>query len=216
MLIGSLPALPTHFADAERVPISRRALDERLKMLDPDAAKVLEQISEFLLWERQPLDRTDEEFCRHYDRIMADVQHRFARELIEQMMTRRTILSALRRRRQGLGPPAGVGWVAEHIARYWSHPDFRLSTQYPWIGEIYAQLNSDRPFELQRSLFDMAWRHMKHLSDQYHFSFEAVLLYLIRWEIVYRWTSHDAAAGHEKFEQLAADAMGEYANMFEE
>ena len=40
-LIGSLPALPVHFEDAERVPISRRRLDERLKMLDPAAAEVI-------------------------------------------------------------------------------------------------------------------------------------------------------------------------------
>ena len=32
-LLGSLPALPAHFADAERVPISQLRLDERLRML---------------------------------------------------------------------------------------------------------------------------------------------------------------------------------------
>jgi hypothetical protein len=53
------------------------------------------------------------------------------------------------------------------------------------------------------------------MADQYQFSFEAVLLYLIRWEIVYRWTRRDAAVGQEKFERLVNEAMGEYANMFE-
>jgi hypothetical protein len=214
MLIGSLPALPFHFEGAERVPISRRCLDERLKTLDPDAAEVLKQMGDFLLWDRQPLDRTDEEFCGHYDQIMASVQHRFVRELIEQIMTRRTIISALRRRRLGLGPPAGVGWAAEHIARYWSHPDFRLAAQFPWIGQVEAQLNGDRPFEVEQTLLNIAWNHFKRLADQYQFSFEALVLYLIRWEIVYRWTSRDEAAGRERFEQLAADAMGEYAKMF--
>jgi hypothetical protein len=215
MLIGSLPALPVHFEDAERVPISRRGLEERLKMLDPDAAEVLEQMAEFLLWDRQPLDRTDVEFCSHYDRIMAGIEHRFARELIEQIMTRRTILSALRRRRLGLGPPPGVGWAAEHIARHWSHPHFRLATQFPWIAEVETQLNGDRPFELEQKLLNIAWSHVKRLADQYHFCFEALVLYLIRWEIVYRWTSRDATAGRGKFEQLVQDAMGEYGKMFD-
>ena len=44
---------------------------------------------------------------------------------------------------------------------------------------------------------------------------EAVVLYLIRWEIVFRWTSRDAAAGQEKFERLVAEAMGQYASMFQ-
>ena len=39
MLIGSLPALPTHFEDAQRVPISKLGLDERMKVLDADAAE---------------------------------------------------------------------------------------------------------------------------------------------------------------------------------
>jgi hypothetical protein len=214
-LIGSLPALPAHFEDAERVPISSRRLDERLKMLDPDAAEVIRQLGDFLLWDRQPLDRTDDEFCSHYERITARVNHRFVRDLIEQVMTRRTIVSGLRRRRLGLGPPVGVGWVARHIAGHWSHPDFRLAARFPWIAQVDGQLGGDSPFELERILLGIAWKHAKQLADQYQFSFEAVLLYLIRWEIVYRWTRRDAKAGQEKFEQLAAEAMGEYASMFE-
>ena len=49
---------------------------------------------------------------------------------------------------------------------------------------------------------------------RYQFTFEAVVLYLIRWDIVLRWTSRDAAAGQEKFEALVAEAMGRYADMF--
>jgi hypothetical protein len=214
-LIGSLPALPSHFEDAERVPISSRGLDERLKMLDPDAAEVIKQLGDFLLWDRQPLDRTDDEFCRHYERIVASVNHRFVRDIVEEVMTRRTILSGLRRRRLGWGPPTGVAWVARHITQHWAHPDFRLAARFPWIVEMDAQLCGDSPFELERMGLQIAWTYVKRLADQYQFSFEAVLLYLIRWEIVYRWTRRDAQAGQEKFEQLAAEAMGEFANMFD-
>ena len=49
MLIGSLPALPRHFEDTEKVPISRLGLDERMKMLDTDAAEMLEQMAVFLV-----------------------------------------------------------------------------------------------------------------------------------------------------------------------
>ena len=72
-LIGSLPALPPHFEDAERVPISGQRLDEHLKMLDPEAAEVIDRLRDFLLWDRQPLDRSDDEFCRHYEQIVAGV-----------------------------------------------------------------------------------------------------------------------------------------------
>ena len=134
MLIGSLPALPTHFEDAERLPISRLGLDDRMRMLDTDAAELLQQMADFLAWDRQPLDRTDEDVCRHYDEFMRNVQNRFARRWIDDAMTLRTIVSALRRRRLGMDAPPGVGWLAENIARHWTHPDFRLATKLPWIS----------------------------------------------------------------------------------
>ena len=49
-LIGSLPALPWHFEEAERVPISRLSLMERLKMLQPHDAHVIEEMTDFLAW----------------------------------------------------------------------------------------------------------------------------------------------------------------------
>lgn len=215
-LIGSLPALPRHFEEAERVPISRLKLEERLKMLEPHDARVIEDMGDFLAWERQPLERTDEDVLRHYDQFMLTVDNRFARDLIRHAMTIRTIIAGLRCRRLGLGPPLGIAPVAARIARHWNHPDFHLGTQLPWIGEVDAQLNGDSPFDLERKKLDIIWRHAKWLADQYHFTFEAVVMYLIRWEVVYRWTRRDAAVGQEKFARLVTEAMGEYASMFAE
>ena len=213
-LIGSLPALPRHFEEAERVPISRLQLAERLKMLAPDDAQVIEQMGDFLAWERQPLERTDDEVCEHYHQFMKNVPNRFAREIIRQAMTIRTINGALRHRRLGLGPTSGIPPVTFQIARHWNHPDFHLGIEFPWIGEVDAQLGSDAPFELERMLLNIPWTFVKRLADRFHFTFEAVVLYLIRWEIVYRWTMRDAEVGQEKFEQLVSEAMGEYADIF--
>jgi hypothetical protein len=145
---------------------------------------------------------------------MRTFQNRLARQWVDSALTMRAILSALRRRRLGLGPPPGGGWSAEHIARNWPHPDFRLAARMPWITEVDNQLNGSSPFGLERTLLNLRWTYAKRLADQYQFSFEAVLLYLIRWEIVYRWTRRDAAVGQEKFERLVNEAMGEYAEMF--
>ncbi len=215
-LVGSLPALPLHFEDAERLPISQLQLDERLKMLEPHDAEVIEEISEFLVWERQPLERTDEEVLRRYDQFMETVDNRFAQELIRQAMIIRTVIAGLRCRRLGLEPPRGIAPVAAQIARQWNHPDFRLGTRLPWIGEVDAQLNSDSPFDVERQKLDIVWRQAKQMADQYHFTFEAVVLYLIRWETLYRWLHRDAVVGQEKFELLVAEAMGEYTDMFAE
>lgn len=215
-LIGSLPALPTQFEDAERVPITRIQLDERLRMLEPADAKVIEEMVEFLLWERQPLERTDEDVAKHAELFLETVDNRFARELILHVLNVRTIVAGLRSRRLGHEPPTTGTATARQIARYWDHPDFRLGTQYPWIADLDAQLRGDSPFDSEKMMFNIVWRYTKRLSEQYHFTFEAVVLYLLRWELVYRWTGRDAEAGQKKFEQLASEAMGPYANMFTE
>ena len=213
-LIGSLPALPCSFDEMERVPISQLKLNERLKMLAPRDAKVVDEMSEFLVWERQPLERTDEDILRRYEQFRREVENQLAQELIRDSMAMRTVLAGLRCRRLGLEAPQGVAPIAAQIARNWSHPDFRLGAQYPWIAEVDRQLNGDTPFDLERMRIELAWRRVGRLAEEHFFSFEAVVLYLMRWELVYRWTQRDAEVGQRKFEQLVTDAMGEFANMF--
>lgn len=213
-LIGSLPVLPPHFELAERVPISRLGLTERLKMLHIDDAQVIEEMADFLAWERQPLERSDADVVRRFNQFVAIVDNLFAQELIRHYVSIRAIIAALRCRRMKLDPPIGIEPLASQIVRNFNHPDFQLGNKYPWIGEVDALLNSEAPLDLERTTLNIGWRYSKQLADQFQFSFEAVVLYLVRWEIVYRWTQRNAAAGQERFEQLVSEAMGEYAEMF--
>jgi uncharacterized coiled-coil protein SlyX len=213
-LIGSLPALPRSFEEAEHVPISWLKLEERLKMLEPRDAQVIHEMGEFLVWERQPLEQTDEEIVRHYEKFLNEVDNRFAQKVIGNVLTIRTVLAGLRCRRLQLAAPCGVAPIAAQIARNWNHPDFRLGGRFPWIAAVEKQLNSDSPFDLERQRIDIAWRQVKRLADQHFFTFEAVVLYLMRWELVSRWTQRDAEVGQKKFEKLVSDAIGDFSDMF--
>lgn len=213
-LIGSLPALPRHFEEAERVPISKRRIAERMKMLEPHDARVIEEMADFLAWERQPLERTDQDVVRRFDQFMATVDNRFAQELIRHAVNVRSIIAALRCRRLKLDQPDGIEPITSRIARGWSQPDLRMGYEYPWIAEVDAQLNGDAPFDLERTILNIFWQYTNKLAEQFHFTFEAVLLYLIRWEGVYRWTQRNAEAGQGKFERLVSEAMSEYAEMW--
>ena len=214
-LIGSLPALPRNFEAADRVPISGLRFGARLKMLEPRDLEVVDEMTDFLAWDRQPLELTDENVLQRYTRFMGKISNHFARELIELAMTNRTIIAGLRCRRLQLDPPLGVDPVAGHIARNWNHPDFRLGGRFPWISEVDALFRRESPLDLERKILDIAWQHVCRLAEQYHFTFEAVVLYLIRWEIVYRWTKRNAEVGQKKFDQLVAESMDDYAEMWE-
>ena len=215
MLVGSLPAMPRHYDQAERLPISQIALQDRLRMLSESDAQIVDAILDFLVWERLPADRTDEEVFRHYLHAVNEMDHRFACELLHELMNLRTVVGSLRRRRLGLGPFPPFTPLAETIELNWKHPDFRLGARYRWIPSTEEILTSDQPFALGRTLLNYAWAYARKQSERFQFSLEAVIVYLLRWEIIYRWTNRDAAEGRDKFESLVTEAMGQYANLFE-
>jgi hypothetical protein len=212
-LVGSLPSLPSYF-DVERPPINRVRLEERLKMLQPRDADRVERIAEFLVWDRQQVDVTDEEVIDRYEQLLATNRHPLMREMISTRFEVRTVMAGLRRRRKDLTPPVGIRPLSTVIDRNWDHPTFKLEHRFPWIAEMDALLGAGDLTAVQRLLHDIGWRHWGRLAQRYSpFSFEAVLLYLIRWEIVYRWTRRDAPAGARKFAELVTETLGEYANL---
>ena len=97
-LVASLPAMPRHF-EVERVPITQPRLEKRLEMLKAEDAEVVGQLLAFLLWDRQPRDRTDEEVISHYNELMPRTKNRLARHIVAFQMDIRTIMS-------GSAPPA--------------------------------------------------------------------------------------------------------------
>jgi len=213
-LVASLPAMPRHFA-VERVPITQSRLEKRLRMLKPKDAEVVEQLAAFLVWDRQPPDRTDEEMVSRYRKIMATTADRLARHIVAFRLDIRTIMSSLRRRRRGLTPGPGMGPWVDHIRRNWEHPEFELRWQHPWIAEVNPLLGTTDCLAVERILLRVTWNHWAKLADQYFFSFEAVLLYLARWEIIHRWTTHNAPLGRERFQQLVTESLNEYVNLYE-
>lgn len=211
-LIASLPHLPAHF-DVERPPISRPRLEERLKLLEDNDSRTLEQLSNFLEWDRQSLDRTDAEVVSDYERLMNNIINPLIQELVNHRMDIRTIVSGLRRRHQGDGPPIGIGRLVDTIRRNWNQPQFNLQRRFPWIEEFDANRLSGKAVAAERVLFEATWQTWSRLAAEFTFSFEAVLLYLARWAIVDRWVSRNADTGRVRFETLIEETMGEYASL---
>ncbi|MGN6546402.1 MAG: DUF2764 family protein [Aureliella sp.] len=198
-LIASLPALPSRF-DVDRCPITWPRLEERLRMLEPEDQQTLTQLLDFLAWDRQPLERTDAQVVAHHRKLVETLEHRMVREIVDQRIDMRLIISALRRRRLGLGPPTKIGQWADLVRRRWNQPQFGLQVRFPWIAEFDRMLDSGAADEMERLILSTQWRSYVRAAANYHFSFEAVLLYVARWGVVNRWTSRNPALGRERFE----------------
>ena len=58
------------------------------------------------------------------------------------------------------------------------------------------------------------WAYLKKRAEDYSFSFEAVVLYIARWDMIRRWQQLQAERGRAIFETLVTEALGEYANIY--
>jgi hypothetical protein len=214
MLISSLPPLPPRF-ETDRLPISLERLQNRLRMLEPEDAEEIGRMFEVLRWSRQFEESNDAAVAKHYAELMQGVTNRLVREVLTVVMDARLITTALRRRRRGLGPPEiGIGRWLEHIRRHFNEPDLGLGYVFPRLAEYERMLEQGDVLNVYRGLLQATWAYLKRRADDYYFSFEAVVLYVARWNIMRQWQELEAERGRPIFEALVAEALGEHANIY--
>lgn len=217
-LLASLPWLP-RFDRAETLPISEKRLTERLGMLEPDDARVVNRGMAFWEWRRHPRERTDEEMWERYYRLNEVIMHPVLKDVIDFAVDLRTIMVALRRRHRGLPAPNanerwGVGQWVSYIERNWDDADFRLGRIHPWISQAGAYLNQGATFALERFLMEQQWTHIERAVPGNNFGFESVLAYLFQWRLLQQWLSYDVEAAKQRFEGLVSEVMHEHQQLF--
>jgi len=216
MLVSSLPQLPTRF-DSGRLPISWPTLRHRLRMLEHEDGQITQKIGLYFLWDRQPLDRTDDDVIERYHQLMANNSNHLVRHLIHSRTEMRLLISCVRRRKAGLGPPGWLDRVADsdsvmsHVRKHWPELNFGLGVRYRWVEAFTRCYDAGDMREAQRVVFNERWNDWTRIAERYTFSFEAIIVYLVRWEIVDRWTSQNAEAGKARFAKLIEETLGEYA-----
>ncbi|HEU4616785.1 MAG TPA: DUF2764 family protein [Gammaproteobacteria bacterium] len=214
MLVASLPALPPRVDG--RVPITPERLEMRLRMLHPDDAEEISRMYAVLGWSQQFDEADDAAVVHRYGELMQRIRNPLARELLEYVFDVRMIAVALRARRLGLGPPsAGVGRWFEHVRRNFKDPDFKLRVPFFSIPEVDRMLAEGDLLELyRRYVLGATWEYLRKRADDYYFSFEAVVIYVARWNRMRMWQQLDAERGRARFEGLVEEALGEYASIY--
>jgi len=214
MLVSSLPALPPRF-DAGRLPITLERLQGRLSMLQPDDAQEISRMLEILEWSRKYAEESDAVIVKHYGELMQDVHHPLVREVLALGMDMRMIVAALRRRRAGLGPPdIGFGRWLDQIRRHFRQPDLGLGRVFPWILQFDQLLGQRDSLNLYRHILEATWSYFRERSDDYDFHFEAVVLYIARWDIIHHWRELQVERGRQVFQTLVTEVVGEHAKLY--
>jgi len=218
MLMASLPPLPALFT-SDDPPISRLRLNRRLEMLEPVDRAELADIVVLMRWDLLPLEMTDREILERAHDVFPRIRSDVLRNVVMWRLELRTIVAALRRR--ALGKPAptseeswGYGRWVRHVEKNWLVPDFGIGAALPWLSEFSRLIEEGDSLGFERRLLGVAWTYMSRAAHGHFFSFEAVALYVLRWDVIARWTGYDGQRARERFNRLLVDGLGDYEDLF--
>jgi hypothetical protein len=213
-LMASMPALSTPFAAGE-LPMSRLGLEARLRLLDEDDAQELERIQQVMVWERIDISLPAPEIIRSVDAVMGSLNSETLRTVVRERFELRTVLAALRRRRRGeAAPPTGMAWGygrhVDHIRRNWTRPHFGLRRAMPWLGEVRELHDVGSTLRLDQVISQVAWQGLITAQRAHEFDFDAVVLYVLRYDMIARWLGRSAEKARKRFDELVATGLGDY------
>ena len=206
-LVASLPYLPP-FEKAERSPITRLRLEQRLHILEPCDARQLASAEALLSW-RMSLSKPkyDTEMVLRYRALMHKINQPALRDFIEFRIDQQTILAGLRQRKAGfdssfLESVSGASRWTRFIATHWTDPDFKLVAVYPWIPEARSYLEANDACALDSLLMSIIWRRLSRIAESNRFGFEAVFAFVFKWDILQAWLARDAGKAKNRFQEL--------------
>ena len=216
-LMTSLPHHGELFA-AKQTALSRIRLETRLQMLDAQDRELLRKIEKLLHWWNHPIGRLDGEIAALAGQLMLKLKDELLRDIVSWRLELRTVVAALRRRlgqsAPGGLPDWGYGRWLEQIRHYWGEPGFRLERVFPWVLEADRLLNERDTVGLERLVLGLVWNKLDRAEEGHYFDFTAVVIYVLRWNIVACWTRSEGHEAVTRFQALVDAGLAEHAELF--
>ena len=219
-LLTSLPHIDSLF-NSKITPISRIQLDRRLSMLSVADRETLVKVEQLVHWSHLGDDVDEESLINLAQRLIQELSgserdHPDLKELVSWRLDMRTVVAALRRKAQGVQAPTTSRWSFgsryAYIRRNWSNPTLGLQHAFPWIPTAIDCLSREDYLTLEKTLLEAVWNKLNELSLKHSSDLEAVVIYLLRWNLVARWTANDGEEAITRFKDLTEMALGEFAD----
>ena len=202
------PAVP------KQTPISRFKLDERLQMLEPEDAKDLGLIENLVHWNRIPMEITDFEMIKRGEQARDQLSNQFIKEIVRWRLELRTAVVALRLRKiQQKFPTNTRKWEyarwLPYIEKHWNESAFAMGKIFTWMPDAEKFLQEGNYLALERLLLNLSWEHYGRVADAHFFDFEAVVIYVLRWDVIDRWSHYNVEKAKKRFIEMTETALGE-------
>ena len=106
-------------------------------------------------------------------------------------------------------PSTGTSWVTTTWLRRSSASDFGLRGELPYIDAVIAAVNDESNLlEKEHKIDRIRWQQAVDLAAEDYFNVNAVLSYLVRINLVARWTQLDEARGRAMLGRLLRELDG--------
>ena len=219
-LMASMPAIKSPFL-ARQLPVSHLRLSARLRMLDEEDFALLQRIQAVTEWERIDMATSETAVLGAYLALMDELEADSLRTVVRKRYELRTILADMRRRRNGEPAPSqkepwGAGRYVDLMRRHWKQAHFGLRQVLPWIARLTDLYESNQTLDLERALVRLNWSSLVRESRRHEFDFEAVALYVLRYNVVARWLGYSAENARRRFDALVDTGLGEFATLAKE
>lgn len=212
-LICGLPN-PERLFLAKLAPISRLKLEQRLKQLSPQDQQTLDKIENVLNWRYLSSDQNDRMFIKTAKALLLEIASPTIKRVIRDKLEVRTCVAALRRRARGESSPGnthwGVGRWVEHINQHWHEPNFGLEHVFSWLPQVNALFAQGEAEDAERLLLENSFRQLQRSAGLHAFDFEAVVIYVLKWNIIDRSSRYNTEAAKRHFDRLVSAGLGEF------
>ena len=188
-------------------------------MLEPEDARDLDVIKSLFYWDHMSIDTSDSEMIERGLQAQAQLENEFIKEITRWRLEDRTFIAALRRSHLGQTAPLpsekwGYGRWLQQIETHWSEPAFGFGLQLPWLADAEQFLKEENYLGLERLLLGRLWDYYGRVAGMHYFDFEAVVVYVLRWDVINRWAHYNVSKAEKRFNDMAESALGGYAKMF--
>ncbi|WP_198244633.1 DUF2764 family protein [methane-oxidizing endosymbiont of Gigantopelta aegis] len=206
MLMASLPPHSADFFATRYPPISAIQLQQRLAWLSPEDAADLNRIQGILYWS-EVIDGSDAEFLQHVQGVLQQIDNCYLKAIILWRLQLRTLVAAMRLKHHQPQQEVSMQMLAmtpfaRDILRNWQLPDFGLRYRFPWINDIDALIQQESYLALEKYLLKLIWRYYEQQSQGHFFDFEAVVVYVLRWDLVNRWNQQHGQKARQRFVEI--------------
>ncbi len=212
MLITSLPRHSRQYK-IKQTPISRIQLEKRLKLLTESERNILNNLIN-CLWDSWFDPKLSFQATMTKSKTLLALNMPFINELIHWFFDIRSLFVALRLRKTESQPPTNPQeyWSSQwntRLIKNWDRPDFGLKSLYPWLLAVSSIRDITGQAFVEDTLLTLIWKHLDSIEARHFYDFEALIIYLMRWNIVNYWSQFNEKIASDRIHELADKILAE-------